>query len=200
MPVRLACTKACRNTIAIFLVIVSASLPTTAIAEQAESVSWSSLAEVAHQKMSAGDLADASKDYQQALLLAENQQQIDPGVVTCLSSLSLIQHKLGHFDESERLYELCMRDLEALYGPASPKFIDWMTDLAWLYDEHGKQDKAEVLLKRVLNSREGLYGKDAPAVANSLDVYAKFLRRHQRNSEAGILETRAASIRDKQSP
>jgi tetratricopeptide (TPR) repeat protein len=200
VPVRLARRTACRTTIAIFLAIVAPNLPTAAIAEQTESVSWSSLAELAQKKLSAGDLDDASKDYQQALLLAENQQQIDPGVVTCLSSLSLIQHKLGHFDESERLYELCMRDLEALYGPSSSKFIDWMSDLAWLYDEHGKQDKAEVLLKRVLNSREALYGKDAPAVANSLDTYAKFLRRHQRNSEATILETRAASIRDKQSP
>jgi hypothetical protein len=200
VPARLAFITACRTTIAIFLAIVAPNLSHSAIAEQTESVSWSNLAEVAHKKLSDGNLLDASKDYQRALLLAESQQQIDPGVVTCLSSLSLIQHKLGNFDESERLYELCMRALESLYGPSNPKFIDWMSDLAWLYDEHGKQDKAEVLLKRVLNSRETLYGKDDPAVAGSLDTYAKFLRRHQRNSEASILETRAASIRDKQSP
>jgi tetratricopeptide (TPR) repeat protein len=189
-----------RTTIAIFLAIGALNFVTIAKAEQTDIASWSTVAKVAHKKLSDGDLVDANKDYQQALLLAENQQQIDPGVVTCLSNLSLIQHKLGHFDESERLYELCMRNLEALYGPTNPKFIDWMTDLAWLYDEHGKQDKAEVLLKRVLNTRETLYGKDDPAVATSLDTYAKFLRHHQRNSEAAILETRAVSIRDKQSP
>jgi tetratricopeptide (TPR) repeat protein len=145
-------------------------------------------------------LEQAEASYQQALKIADAQRQIEPGIVNCLVGLSLVYHKRGNVAESERLYELAMRNLEGDYGPTSTSFGSWMPDLAWLYDEHGKPEKAEILLKRALAIREQAYGKDDPRVAESLDTYAKFLRRHQRHSEASAIETRARNIRDKLAP
>jgi tetratricopeptide (TPR) repeat protein len=168
-------------------------------ADEAEA-SWQVFEENARKWVAAGDLDQAEASYQQALKIADSQRQVDPGVVNCLVGLSLVYHKRGNSFESERLYELAMRNLEGVYGPTSTNFANWMPDLAWLYDEHGKPDKAEILLKRVLTTREQAYGKDDSRVAESLDTYAKFLRRHQRVSEAAEMEARAKAIRDKQAP
>jgi tetratricopeptide (TPR) repeat protein len=181
-------------------VSISLAMPPSALAEDGPAASWQVFEENARKWVAAGDLDQAEASYQQALKIADSQRQIEPGVVNCLVGLSLVYHKRGNVFESERLYELAMRNLEGVYGPTSTNFANWMPDLAWLYDEHGKQDKAEILLKRALSIREQAYGKDDPRVAESLDTYAKFLRRHQRISEAAVLEARIKSITDKQAP
>jgi tetratricopeptide (TPR) repeat protein len=181
-------------------VVIGIALEPVALAEDMPGASWQVFEENARKWVAAGDLDQAEASYQQALKIADSQRQIEPGVVNCLVGLSLVYHKRGNVFESERLYELAMRNLEGVYGPTSTNFANWMPDLAWLYDEHGKHDKAEILLKRALAIREQAYGKDDLRVAESLDIYAKFLRQHQRISEAAVLEARAKTIRDKQAP
>ncbi|MFX4481873.1 hypothetical protein ABTA99_19580, partial [Acinetobacter baumannii] len=71
------------------MAFVAPNLCCASQAQQTESQTWTTIAASAREKLRAGDLLAAQKDYQDALTVAERQQQIDPGVVTCLSGLSL---------------------------------------------------------------------------------------------------------------
>ncbi len=181
-------------------VLLLLAIAGAALAQGETDSTWQAFLDNAQKAYVAGHWEEAEDDYQQALKIADRQNQIIPGVVNCLSGLALVYHQKGDFAESERLYELAMRNLEGVYGPTSTQFADWMPALAWLYDEHGKADKAEVLWKRALKIREQTYGKDDQRVAEALDSYARFLAKHSRLSEAATMEARAKSIRDKLAP
>jgi tetratricopeptide (TPR) repeat protein len=167
---------------------------------RAQPAEWGALETAARSELAHGDLDRAEADFKSALSIADQSGSIEPGVVNCLCGLSLVYHKRGNFPESERLYELAMRNMEALVGPTSPRFADWMPDLAWLYNEHGKPEKAEVLFKNALQIRKHSFGDNDPSVASLLMQYAKFLRANGRETEALSLETRAKSIYQKASP
>ena len=144
-----------------------------------------------------GKLDDAERDWREALSAAEATKNVEPGVVGCLRSLSLLNEKRGNGAEAERLYELAMRNMEGLVGPTDPRFADCMPGLAWLYDAHGKISQAEILFRRALSIKEKNLGADDPLVADLLDNYARFLRKNNRPIEAASVETRASRIRDK---
>jgi tetratricopeptide (TPR) repeat protein len=166
----------------------------------AENTDWVALEAAARSELGQGDLDKAESDFKSALSNAEQSSAIEPGVVNCLCGLALVYHRRGNVAESERLYELAMRNLESLVGPSSPRFADYMPDLAWLYNEHGKPDKAEVLFKNALSIRHRTYGDDDPGSVPLMLQYAKFLRASGRQAEASQLETRANAITQKQSP
>jgi tetratricopeptide (TPR) repeat protein len=174
-------------------VLVLLAFPTHEI--WAQTPEWAVLEQSARSALASGNLDKAEADFQAALKIADQKQDIQPGVVDSLCGLALVNHKRGNYDESERLYELAMRDMEGLVGPTDTRFADWMPDLAWLYNEHHKPDKAEVLFKRALRIRERNLGANDPSVASLLLQYAKFLRLNGRDTEAEVLETRAQSIR-----
>ena len=152
----------------------------------------------AQSAMEQGDLDRAEANYKSALNMADKSSDIEPGVVNSLCGLSLVNHKRGNFAESERLYELAMRDMEGLVGRTSTRFADWLPDLAWLYNEHGKADKAEVLFKSALQIRTNNLGDNDPTVGTLMGQYAKFLRGNGRETEAIPLELRARTIFQKQ--
>jgi hypothetical protein len=87
-----------------------------------------------------------------------------------------------------------------LVGPTSTRFADWLPDLAFLYDAHGKPDKAEVLFKRNWRIKQDTYGANDVRVADAMEQYAKFLRKNSREAEASDVESRARTIRQKNSP
>jgi tetratricopeptide (TPR) repeat protein len=163
----------------------------------ADTGNWSSLEATARSELSRGDLDSAESDFKAALNSAEQSGAVEPGLVNCLCGLSLVYHKRGNVAESERLYELAMRNLESLVGPTSPRFADYMPDLAWLYNEHGKPDKAEFLFKHALSIRKRSYGDNDQGAVPLMLQYAKFLRANGRTAEASQLETRADTILQK---
>jgi tetratricopeptide (TPR) repeat protein len=167
-------------------------------AAQCQSTDWTNLETSAQTALQQGDLDKAEANFKTALNLADRASAIEPGVVNSLCGLSLVNHKRGNFAESERLYELAMRDMEGLVGRTSVRFADWLPDLAWLYNEHGKAGKAEVLFKSALQIRETNLGDNAPSVGTLMSQYAKFLRENGRETEAIPLELRARSILQKQ--
>jgi Tfp pilus assembly protein PilF len=168
------------------------------LAQQSDSASdWQALATKAKQSFAAGDLAESEQDWRDALVLAEQTSNIEPGLVNCLIGLSGVYEKRGNSAEAERLYELAMRNMEGLVGPTSPRFADYMPDLAFLYDAHGKPDKAELLFKKALLLKQKAYGADDARVAEVIELYAKFLRKNDRLVEANELEVRARTIRAK---
>ncbi len=163
----------------------------------AQTVDWMALQATARAELNQGDLDKAEADFKTALSRAEQVNAIEPGVVNCLCGLSLLYHKRGDVAESERLYELAMRDLEALVGPTDIRFADYMPDLAWLYNEHGKPEKAEFLFKNALSIRARTFGENDPDGVPLMLQYAKFLRANGRQAEASQIETRARSLLQK---
>lgn len=160
---------------------------------------WEQLNDEAQSSFNRGDWDGAETKWTEALHSAESKQAVEPGMVTCLCKLALVQERRHNHAESERLYELAMRNMEGLAGPNSTRFADWMPDLAWLYQAHGRPDKSEVLFKRALKIKETAYGADDERVAEVLDQYARFLRKEKRSTEAAVLEQRARTMRSKSS-
>lgn len=158
---------------------------------------WQQLNSEAQSSYNNGDLDDAESKWNEALKQAEVSKAVEPGMVTCLCKLALVNDKRKNTFEAERLYELAMRTMEGLAGPNSTRFADWMPDLAWMYQGHGRPDKSEVLFKRALKIKESAYGADDERVAQALDDYARFLRKENRGTEASVLEQRAKTIRAK---
>lgn len=170
----------------------------TAQPETSDAGGWHELDVAARKAMNEGRLDEAQKLWEQAIKEAEGKGMMGPGVINCLCGLSLLNHKRKNFPESERLYELAMRNAEGVYGGTSPKFADLMPDLAWLYCSHGRNDQAEILFKRALNIIESSFGSNDSRVADSLITYAKFLRATGRATEAQDMEERARAINVKQ--
>ena len=168
------------------------------VASNAQNSNWVSLEGNARDALARGDLDKAEAGFKNAVAAADQSSAVEPGVVNCLCGLSLVYHKRGNYAESERLYELAMRDMEGLVGRTSTRFADWLPDLAWLYNEHGKSDKAEVLFKSALDIRRHNLGDGDPSVATLMGQYAKFLRSNGRETEAIPLESRARTIIQKQ--
>ncbi len=166
----------------------------TAEPESADAKTWHDLDVAARKAMNEGRMDEAEQLWQSALKEAETRGMMGPGVINCLCGLSLLNHKRKNYPESERLYELAMRNAEGVFGGTSTKFADLMPDLAWLYCSHGRNDQAEILFKRALNIKETAYGANDSRVADSLTTYAKFLRATGRTTEAQDLEERARSI------
>jgi tetratricopeptide (TPR) repeat protein len=158
---------------------------------------WEQTNSDAQEAFDRGELDDAQSKWEEALRQAESSKAVEPGMVTCLCKLALVNDKKHNSFEAERLYELAMRTMEGLAGPNSTRFADWMPDLAWMYQGHGRSDKAEVLFKRALKIKESAYGADDERVARALDDYARFLRKENRSTEASALEQRARTIRSK---
>jgi hypothetical protein len=167
---------------------------------QTSAENWESHRDAAQKAFASCDFDRADNEWKEALTAAERSGQIEPGMVTCLVGLAFVQDKQGHAQESERLYELGMRNMEGLVGPASPRFADWMPSLAFLYDSHGKSDKAEILFKRALLIKTGAFGWNDARVAEVLEQYARFLRKNERQTEATDLELKARTIRQKLAP
>lgn len=161
---------------------------------------WEQISAEAQQAYDSGNLEEAESKWTEALKQAESSKAVEPGMVTCLCKLALVNDKKHNPFEAERLYELAMRTMEGLAGPNSTRFADWMPDLAWMYLGHGRPDKSEVLFKRALKIKESAYGADDERVAQALDDYARFLRKENRGTEASVLEQRARTIRSKVNP
>jgi tetratricopeptide (TPR) repeat protein len=179
--------------IAIFAIICGAP---TALAD----ADWEQSSNDAQVAYNSGNMEEAQSKWTEALKQAEASKAIEPGMVTCLCKLALVNDKRRKYFEAERLYELAMRTMEGLAGPNSTRFADWMPDLAWMYQGHGRPDKSEVLFKRALRIKEGAYGAEDERVALVMDDYARFLRKENRATEASVLEQRAKTIRVKANP
>ena len=156
---------------------------------------WRQYDQAAQQAFNSGDLVNAEAKWRQALDSAEQSASIEPGVANILCSLAKVYHKKGDFFESERLYELAMRNLEGTIGIMSSRYTDYLADLGWLYYEHGRIPEAEDTFKKAITIRERVHGNNSLKVAESLDVYAQFLRKVNRGTEGDIIVSRAATIR-----
>lgn len=177
-------------------ILILAAFPASAMAEPTEA-GWQALAHQAELDFKQGQLERAEQTWRAALKEADDAKCIAPGTVDCLRGLAFVNERRGNRGEAERIYELAMRNLEAVAGRDSPQFADWLPDLAMMYDAHGHPEKAEVLFLHALRVKERVYGVNDPRLADTLDGYARFLRKNARPIEANAAESRAEKLRAK---
>jgi len=138
----------------------------------------------ARQLLKENNFAQAKTTFESAIKMAEKNANMDPGLVNSLAGLALLEHKTGHSQESERLYELAMRYEEGFAGAGSEKFAAFLPDLAWLYQWHGNTSQAELLYKRAIATVSAKNPEDDPKISQFLLHYKAFLIQSGRTSEA----------------
>jgi len=157
---------------------------------------WQDMHAGASALLKEGRLQEAESQWKEAIVQAEADKQIDPGVVDCLIGLSGVSDKRGDIAESERLYELAMRTVEGVKGGDSAAYADRLPQLAALYRRHGKGWHSDLLFKRLVKIRENTKGKNSKETADALDMYSRFLVQEGRQAEATKVSERAHTIRD----
>ncbi len=158
---------------------------------------WQDFDGAAKDAFSRGDLTEAESDWREALRLAELASAIEPGMVTSMTGLAMINEERGNYEESERLYELAMRNIEAGLGRETAQFAAYMPNLGYVYQKHGKTQKAADIFTEFLATTEKIYGKSSPEMAKALDAYAEYLKRAGRDVEGLAASQQAKNIRAK---
>jgi len=157
---------------------------------------WYQLDQKARKALSEGDTAQAEQLWKEACAAAESSNNVYPGVVNCLIGISRLYHDKNNYGESDRVYELAMRNMEGLVGRSAPDYAKQLPDLAWLYLKHNKPDKAEYILKQAVKTNETAYGSKSNQYKDSLKEYANFLNSQNRSSEASLLELQIKKIEE----
>ncbi len=157
---------------------------------------WFQLDQKARQALSEGDIAQSESYWKEAVSQAESSSNVYPGMVNCMIGLSMLYHSKNNFGESDRIYELAMRNMEGLVGRSSPDYAKQLPDLAWLYLKHGKPDKAEHILKQSAKINETAYGSKSKQYLESLREYADFMRSENRSNEVSLLELQIKKIEE----
>ncbi|MDX2107218.1 MAG: tetratricopeptide repeat protein [Candidatus Melainabacteria bacterium] len=160
------------------------------------SKSWYQLDQKARKSLSEGDTSQAEQFWKDACAAAEASNNVYPGVVNCLIGISRLYHDKNNFGESDRVYELAMRNMEGLVGRSAPEYAKQLPDLAWLYLKHNKPDKAEYILKQAVKTNETAYGFKSVQCMESLREYANFLNNQNRSNEASLLELQIKKIEE----
>lgn len=160
------------------------------------SKSWYQLDQKARKALSDGDISQAEQLWKEACAAAEASNNVYPGVVNCLIGISRLYHDKNNYGESDRVYELAMRNMEGLVGRSAPEYAKQLPDLAWLYLKHSKPDKAEYILKQAVRTNETTYGSKSSQYMESLKEYANFLNNQSRSNEASLLELQIKKIEE----
>ncbi len=160
------------------------------------SKSWYQLDQKARKALNDGDISQAEQLWKEACAAAEASNNVYPGVVNCLIGISRLYHDKNNYGESDRVYELAMRNMEGLVGRSAPEYAKQLPDLAWLYLKHNKSDKAEYILKQAVKTNETTYGSKSSQYMESLKEYANFLNNQSRSNEASLLELQIKKIEE----
>lgn len=160
--------------------------------------SWLLLHDQAMEALNSGSLEQAEDAFQQCLKAAEKANCTEPGVVKALVGLSLVQDRLGHFSESDRLYELATNQCEKATGnKENHRFAEYLPGLADLYHRHGKTEKATLAFQKLLDIRTQKPPKDDKKILEAHEHFALFLRSVNRADEAAKHEYEAAQLKFK---
>ncbi|MFL5628678.1 MAG: FxSxx-COOH system tetratricopeptide repeat protein [Ktedonobacteraceae bacterium] len=114
------------------------------------------------------------------------------------ANLAAIYLAQGKHEEAKALCKRALAIQEKLLEPEHLDIADSLMTLASIYIAKNKYQEAEPLLQRVLVIRQQALGFNHPEVASVLEVYAVLLRKMGREVEAARLESRASTLRIKQ--
>lgn len=149
-----------------------------------------------------GNYDEAEIFWKEALTIAEKTDLLS--VVDCLCGLSKVKSKQADFAESDRLYELAMRNLEThTKDQNNYLYADYLPDLAALYFMHGKQDQAGLIYQKLLDIRtnkEPIQGSSSNKdieIIKAEEAYARYLKATNHPDLATEHETKAAGLKYK---
>jgi tetratricopeptide (TPR) repeat protein len=117
-----------------------------------------------------------------------------PDPARVLSSVAMVRHKKGRYDQAESLYQQALKIRERELGPDDLKVATTLNNLAVLYLDRGRYLEAESLCSRSLAIVEKAWGRDHPKVARRLSNLADIYAVQNKYEAAAALYERALAI------
>jgi tetratricopeptide (TPR) repeat protein len=144
-----------------------------------------------------GNHAEAVKQIEAALALAEAFEPEDERLALNLYYLALIYQDQGKYAEAEPLYKRSLAIREKTFGAENPRVAVSLASLGGLYEEQRRYTEAEPFYKRALAISEKTLGPDDPLFATILEHLASVYHRQDKYAEAESLYQRALAIAEK---
>ena len=141
-----------------------------------------------------GQLANAEREFEAALAVAERMQPADWRLPLTLHNIGAIERQLGRYAEAERFYYRAIAIWEKGQPERASELAGSLDNLAALNLVLGKLSRAEPLYRRAWQLRESHFGADHALTATSLHGLAEVLHERHRYDEAEGLYVRVAAI------
>ena len=90
----------------------------------AEDVSWDRATTAGLKAYDQGQYAEAARQFQAALTIAETLRPDDPRVPTSIMRLATVYHIQGQYTQAESLYQRALALQEQLLGPDHPQLVE----------------------------------------------------------------------------
>ena len=124
---------------------------------------------VASALLDAGQLKDSELRFREAMALAEQRRDIDPGFyVIALNALATLEMDRGDLTAAEPLLRRSLALREAALGPAHPQVGVALHNLALVLYHRREFPAAAAMFRRALEVRERSLGGDHPATIETL--------------------------------
>ena len=176
---------------------IGAAQPTLQKQAAPQEPSWEQNLSHGESLFKSGNLAEAGKYFQAAVVQAQKFGPHDPRLATALNNVALVLKKQGKIQDAERLFRNALDIDQKTFGNAHANVSRDCMNLAMLYSDTNKFSEAEQMFKRALAIDEQMGGPDHPFVALDLESYASMLKKCKRAPEAEALEKRAKEIQTK---
>jgi tetratricopeptide (TPR) repeat protein len=98
----------------------------------AEDLSWDRATTAGFKAYNQGQYAEAARQFQAALAIAETLQPDDPRLPTSLMHLATVYHIQGQYAQAESLYQRALALQEQLLGPDHPQLVEVLEAYAHL--------------------------------------------------------------------
>ena len=145
-----------------------------------------------------GNLLEATKKAEEALVLAENEfGSAHPNTLVSVINLGFLYQALGLYDKAEPLYVRALEASERVLGREHPDTLTSLNNLAMLYYALGHYDKAEPLMVRALETRERVLGPEHPDTLTSANNLGLLFHAQGRFDEAQPLYERTLETRER---
>lgn len=174
------------------LVLVLAMLTGTVAAQQPDEADQ--VYRRAVQLLEAGKLAEAAREFERVLALAERTLgPDDPRLAVDLNNLGEVYRRQGRLEQAAELLRRAIR-LDEAAGGRSPALATSLNNLGLVLRAQGRLDAAADLYRRALDLLERTLGPDHPDTARALNNLAQLELERGDPGTALPLQERAASI------
>jgi len=107
------------------------------------------------------DFLQAYKYYIQALnILKDNLGYFHPHVAVIVSDISLLNVKLGFYEEAEGTFELALEMYDKIQGRDHPSTANVLSNMGFYYRDRGNVEKSKQNFEECYRINLTLYGKD----------------------------------------
>lgn len=174
------------------LMLVLAMFTGTVAAQQPDAADLSYRRAV--QLLEAGKLAEAAREFERVLELAERALgPDDPRLAVDLNNLGEVYRRQGRLERAAELLRRAIR-LDEAAGGRSPALATSLNNLGLVLRAQGRLDAAADLYHRALDLLEGTLGPDHPDTARALNNLAQLELERGDPASALPLQERAAKI------